>query len=56
VNVSLDVEVVGESVLAEVVCVPGEYEVIINDVLAEELGIEMWPRGGACGGSEGMER
>jgi len=29
------------SVLAEVVCVPGEYEVIINDVLAEELGIEI---------------
>ena len=41
VSVNLDAEVVRESVLAEVVCVPGEHEVIINDVLAEELGIEI---------------
>ncbi|MEM0051167.1 MAG: hypothetical protein QXF42_00085 [Sulfolobales archaeon] len=28
-------------VLANVICTPGEYEVIVNDVLAEELGIEI---------------
>jgi hypothetical protein len=41
VTVTLDVESMRGGVLAEAVCVPGEYEVIINDVLAEELGIEI---------------
>jgi hypothetical protein len=41
VRVSLDVEPPRGEVLAEAVCALGEYEVIINDALAEELGIEV---------------
>jgi len=40
-SVSLDMEAARGSVLADAVCVPGEHEVIINDALAEELGIEI---------------
>jgi hypothetical protein len=40
VLVILDVEAAMASE-AEAVCVPGEYEVIVNDALAEALGIEI---------------
>ncbi|MCC6022795.1 MAG: hypothetical protein LM560_06795 [Desulfurococcaceae archaeon] len=41
VYITLDVEGFNRDVLANVICTPGEYEVIVNDVLAEELGIEI---------------
>ncbi|MEZ0290868.1 MAG: hypothetical protein ABWJ42_07265 [Sulfolobales archaeon] len=41
VYVRLDIEKTSEWIKAVAVAVPGEYEVIISDMLAEELGLEI---------------